>query len=277
MRWLTRALAVLALTLSISTTALAADPGGTTPGAALALVNSASGTITGSGAGSFNYFMFQYPGDSSYGTVSVTYSPTDEPTANAFGVTLYQGDVQLNTMKGISATVGMNSMPFTGGSTAGPILVQVYNYNPGVAVSYTLTLSGVKQTMAAPPPAPAQVPAPVASPAGTSVNSPGSLTTPISNTLAGSTAGSFATYTVSYPGDDSVQSIHLYFSPGGPDVGAAVFVTIFQNGSQIVSLDGAQGPTTGQLVVNYSSTSSAPITVQLANYSGSTISYTIAH
>lgn len=285
MRWLTRVLAALALTLSISTAAVAAGPDGSTPGTGLPLANSATGTITGSGAGSFNYYTFQYPGDNSYGTISVSYSPTDQPTANAFGVSLYQGDVLLNKMNGISPTIGMSSMQFTGGTKAGPILVQVYNYNSlGTTVSYTITLSGVNQAPPAAAPTPAAAPAPDAVPAaaagsaGTSASSPASLDKPVSDTLKGSSpSGLFAYFTLSYPGDDSLQAVNLDFAPGGEDVGNAVIVTLYQNGVQLASVNAGKGATPGHLAVSFSSTSSAPVLVQLANYNNSTITYTMSH
>jgi hypothetical protein len=102
---------------------------------------SASGTLVGSAVGSFAYYPFDYPGDGATGTLALTVSPTDSNTTNAVGVNLYQGGTLL-AMNALGAVSGSNSRTFAP-PTAGPVLVQVYNYLPGQAASYDLAITGL--------------------------------------------------------------------------------------------------------------------------------------
>ena len=283
MRSILRLVPGLLLALGLTATAFAAPPDGQSPSTAFPLSTTHSGTLTGSTGGAFAYYTFSYPGDGSQGTITLSFSPGDQATANGFGVSLWQAGSLLATTSGLSSTLGANSLTFSS-TTPGPILAQVYNYNPGVLVSYQIGLSGVSQSApaaatpsaaaaAAPAPAPSATPAPAGS-----ASNPIPLKGPATDMLPGNLYGSFAYYTFDYPGDGSTQSVTLNFSPSGAEVANAVFVTLYQNGAQLAAGQGTQTPTPGQLVVSFSSTNAGPVLVQLANYNlDATISYTISH
>jgi hypothetical protein len=284
MRWLVRIAAGLVLALGLVLPAFAAQPDGRTPQTAFPLSGTAAGSLIGTTGGTFTYYTFNYPGDGSQGSLALTFSPGDQATANGIGVTLWQAGSQFKSISGVSNVPGANSTTFSS-TTPGPILAQVYNYNPGVAVSYQLALAGVSQTAPAPAasgPAPAvaaPTPTPVPAAGGDgSANSPFPLSAPASGILPGSKYGSFVNYTFNYPGDGSQQSATLDFSPRGNEVGNAVFLTLYQNGVQLAQGQGSASQTLGHIVVNFSSTTSGPILAQVSNYNmDATISYTVSH
>jgi len=276
MRSILRLIPGLLLALGLTATAFAAPPDGQSPSTAFPLSTTLSGTLTGSTGGAFAYYTFSYPGDGSQGTVALSFSPGDQATANGFGVSLWQAGSLLATTSGLSSTLGANSLTFSS-TTPGPILAQVYNYNPGVPVSYQIGLSGVSQSAPVATPSAATAPTPSTAPAGSASN-PIPLKGPATDVLPGNLYGSFAYYAFDYPGDGSTQSVTLSFLPSGAEAANAVFVTLFQNGTQLADGQGTQTPTPGQLVVSFSSTNAGPVLVQLANYNmDATISYTISH
>lgn len=274
MNWFLRIGAGVLLALGLAVTAFAATPDGKTAATAIPLSTStgASGSLTGSGAGAFVNYTFDYPGDGSVGTVTISASPADQAVENAVGVNVYQAGSRLATMNAISPTPGTNSVTFSS-STRGPALVQVYNYDPGVTVSYHLSLSGVHDV--APMQAPTAVATATPAPAG-SPNNPAPLMKSASGMLAGNPAGSFVAYTIDYPGDGSIHTITLNYSPGGVDVGNAIVLSAYQNGATLASINGSHATAPGQLVLSFSSTTKGPVLIQLGNYNPSpTISYTI--
>lgn len=280
MNWFLRIGAGLLLALGVAATAVAATPDGKSAATALPLSLSAgaSGTLTGNAAGSYAYYTFDYPGDGSVGTITINVSPAEPTLENAVGATLYQAGLTLATMNAVSPTPGTNAVTFSS-STKGPVLVVVYNYDQGATASYRLALSGVTpvSTGPGPTPTPSFGPSPTPLPAGATPRTATPLDKSASSTLAGNPAGSFAYYTVQYPGDGSVQTVTLNYSPGGADVGTAVTLSAFQNGVTLASLNGTHGTAPGVLPISYSSTTKGTVLIQIANYNPSpTISYTIS-
>lgn len=278
MSWILRIGAGVLLALGAVASTFAATADGKTAATAIALSTSspATGSLTGSAAGSFEFFTFDYPGDGSVGTLTLNVNTNDPAVDNAVGVNVYQGANLLATMNALGSPAGTNSVTFSS-TTPGPILVQVYNYHPSASVAFSLSLSGVAATT----PAPTTPVAPTASPtptnAGSSPNNPIKLTTSSSGMLPGNPAGSFVYFTVDYPGDGSTQSVTLNFSPAGADVANALIVNVYQNGNTLASVQATQAETLGQLTVSYSSTTAGPVLIQLANYNPSpTISFTIS-
>jgi len=274
MRWILSLGSVVVLFLSLGSGALASTEDGTSPGTALPLSSKATIGLTGSPAGAFRYLQFNYPGNGSVGSITLNFSPPDPATANAVGLDLWQDGAMIGTMNGVSSTPGTNTLSFSS-SVGGPILVQVFNYTNQEGVDFTVDLSGVSQ----PSPAPAAPTAPTAPPSATgTAQNPMSLVKPVSSTLPGNSAGSYAYFTLDYPGDGSTQSVTLSFSPNGPDVGDAVYVNVFQNGTQLVSQQASNTSTPGQVTVSYSSSVAGPVLIQLANFDPTTtISYTLSH
>jgi hypothetical protein len=274
MKRLMRLVPGIVVALALTTAAFAATTDGKSAGTALPLTGTLSGSLKGSLAGTFAYYTFDYPGDGSQGTITLNLTPSGTGVANAFGVSLWQNGTRIGNASGVGSTPGSNNLFFTS-SVAGPILTQVYNYNDGVTVDYTITLSGVSQATA---------PSTQASAAATPTPTPGSssgpiaLTTPASGTLPGNEDGSFVYYTYNTPGDGSTQSVTLDYSPKGNDVGNAVFLSLFENGQPIATGQGSQSQTLGHLVVSYASTTPGPVLVQIGNYNmATTIDYTLSH
>ena len=85
-----------------------------------------------------------YPGKGTTGTITLDVSPTDSNTTNAVGVNLYQNGTTLKSMNALGATSRRNSATFSS-ATAGPVLVQVYNYLPDQTASHKLTITGAAQ------------------------------------------------------------------------------------------------------------------------------------
>jgi hypothetical protein len=277
LRWLARVIPVLALVIGLTGTAYAQTPDGTTPETAIPLTEPLTNAVTGNSGGAFVYYTFNYPGDGRVGTISLGFAPTDQVTEKAFGVDLWQNGRLLATAIGPTGTPGASAASFSS-SIAGPILAQVFNYNPGVPVGFQISLTGVTQ-------APSSVTGTAV--AGVSVSAPGpgssasnaiSLATPQTGTLPGNTGGSYVFFTFDSPGGGSTQSVTLDFTPTDTTTANAIFVNLFENGVQVASGHAVASSTPGQLVTTFVSTNAGPVTVQLANFNATgAINFSISH
>jgi hypothetical protein len=272
--------------LSLIAGASAANADGKSAATAMPLTSIATGSITGSTTGAFSYYTFNYPGDGSVGTLTISISPSDPVTEVVVGANLYQNGSLLANMNSVGNPPGMNSVTFSS-TTAAPVLVQVYNYSSGTPVSFQLQLNGVNQAT----PAPAATATPLipalatptlvsSAPQGDgSPSNPFALNGTATGQLPGNAAGSYVYYTYPVAGDGSTQTLHLTFSPGGGDVGTNVFVTVFQNGTQLVSLKGTTNDNNppGVLPVSFVSSVAGPVLVQVGNFDATqTIDYTLS-
>jgi len=236
------------------------------------LVSAVQGSLVGSNAGAYNYYVVDYPGQYAIGTLSLNFGPADPTISNAVGITVWQNGTQISSVDGTGASdPGSISVPFSS-DQAGPVVVQVYNYDPNQKVSYDLSLTGLPESAAvpasvAPAVSVAPAPAPKSSAASTAAKTP-DLSTPKTGTLVGSVAGAYADYSLNYPGDASVKVINFSFSPTGPDVANGVFVNVYQNGTLLSSYPGTENGSAdpGNVQVMFSSTTAGPVLVQVANY-----------
>ena len=273
MRRIVRAGLGVLLALAVTGTAFAASNDGGSAQSPVPLSGTVTGKVMGSQAGAYSYYTFNYPGNGSTDTVSLSFGPADPATANAVGLNVYQGGTLLGTTNGIGNPPGTVDVSFAS-TTAGPILVQVYNYNPGEGISYQLSLAGATSASTV---APAATVATAKASTGSESN-PASLAQPVSATLAGNVAGSYTYYTYNYAGDNSTQTVTLDFSPTGADVANALYLNVYQNGTLLSTGQGTDAATPGRLSVQFSSTTAGPILVQVANYNpAETIGYTISH
>jgi hypothetical protein len=276
--------ALVAMSLVAGVSAANAD--GKTAASALPLSGIATGSITGAVSGSFNYYTFNYPGDRSTGTLTISITPSDPVTEGVVGTNLYQNGTLLANMNAVGSTPGVNSVTFSS-TTAAPVLVQVYNYSSGTPVSFQLQLAGVNQ--ATPAPAATATPEIAALNTPTAVSSstsgdgspanPFTLNGSATGQLPGNSAGSYVYYTFPSAGDGSTQTLHFTFSPPGRNVGVGVFVTVFQNGTQLVSVPATQnaGNQNGIVPVSFISTVAGPILVQIGNFNAlQTIDYSLS-
>lgn len=122
--------------------------------------------------GTFAYFTFPSPGSSPPATVTLSYSPADARVNQAVGFNVL--DAYGNTIASATQPNGQNlaaaSLSVDLSRNVGePLAVQVYNYAPGVQISYRLSVSGIAPSFAAAAatgvPAPAS-PAPASAAAG---------------------------------------------------------------------------------------------------------------
>jgi hypothetical protein len=100
-----------------------------------------TGTLTGSSAGDYTYYTFDYPGDGSFPTVQFDFTPNGPDTANGVFVNFYQNGTLLSSVQGNdngSLPTGQVAAQFTS-TVAGPILIQVANYNPAGAIGYSIS------------------------------------------------------------------------------------------------------------------------------------------
>lgn len=262
-------IAAVALALSLVGGAFAATTSSTSPSSATALTGTQSGSLSGSSSGDFNYFSFDYPSGAPLGTLTLSFSPSDPATSNAVGVDLWQNGVMIASMNGVNNPPGSRSLTFSSPS-AGPVLVQVYNYAPGTTVDYQVSLSGIT-TSSAP-----SVTTPSSSP-HSSTTGPADLTSPMSGTLAGNPGGAYDYFMIPSYSGGSTQSVTLTFSPTSWYAANGVYVVFYQNGSQIGSAHGTDASTPGTLTASYASGTSGPVLVQIGNYTpDTTISYTIS-
>ena len=113
-------------------------------GAPSILRGSAHGTLVGDSAGSYQYYTL--PASNDAVTLTLSFGPYDAANAHSVGVAVYQDGKKLADAHGQATGLGdaTNSSEaratFTPGAEAGPVLVQVYNYD-GATVTYTLSAS----------------------------------------------------------------------------------------------------------------------------------------
>jgi hypothetical protein len=267
MKWFLRFGAAIVLALGLIGPALAATTDGKTPDTAIPLpgggTQAMTGSMIGSNAGSFAYYTIAYPGDESVGVLTLSEATTNPVTAASSGINLYQDGNLIGTANALGKNPGTNSLSFSSKS-ASPILVQVYNYVQDTPVDYQLSLSGSSTTTAAPAPVAAPQPAPTT--AGSEAN-PIALTTKLSGSLTGSSAGAYQYYTINYPGDKTDRTVTLTFWSTPPYIADSVFLNVYQNGTQLGSTDGSVANSSGQIAVTFSSDTAGPIVIQIANYS----------
>jgi hypothetical protein len=262
----------IALALSFVGGAAAATSDGLSPATAIDLVGTQNGSSLGQSSGAFDYYTVDYPGKGVVATVSLTFWPNDPTTANAIGMNAYQGGTLLAKMNGIGNPPGTHVLSFSS-PTAGPVLVQFYNYAPGVQVGYQVTLGGIT-------PPPLSTTSTAASPAAPAVSSPaesGGLTGPTSGTLAGNIAGTYAYYTIFASNTGVAQAVHLWFSPNYGYVAGGVYVVVYQNGTKIGFAHGANASPAGSLTTWYIPNTIGSVLIQIGNYTPNvTIGYSIS-
>jgi hypothetical protein len=117
--------------------------GGQSPSTAVAFPSTltVAGTLTGSAGGAFTYYTFNSPANGATGSVTLVVSPRDSVTDNNVGVILYQGAYSIASINALGYTPGVNSAGFPL-TTAGPVVVQVYNYGQATSATYTVVISG---------------------------------------------------------------------------------------------------------------------------------------
>jgi hypothetical protein len=129
-----------------------------------------SGNLPAAPTGAFAYFGFPSPGSSPPSTVTLIYSPADAEVNQAVGFNVI--DQYSNNIGNATQPAGQNlpsaTLSLDLSRTPGePLSIQVFNYAPGVKVTYQLSVSGIAPVTASPTP-----PATAAPPAGSSGAAP---------------------------------------------------------------------------------------------------------
>jgi hypothetical protein len=262
------------LVCAISASIIAAVPSNSSAPAALLNGAPASEVLGGNAAGAFAYYTVTYPGDGTVATVELWFAPADPVTVSGVGFNVYGPDGTLVGQGGPSGEdTGGDGLLVYDYSSTDPVtlLVQVYNYIEGGAISYTITATGFAQAQAAavePSAEPAAQPATTTSAAAQS------------GALAGSSQGAFAYYSIAYPGDESVTTIDLWFAPADPVTVSGVGFNVYGPDGTLVGQGGPSGEDTGGaglLRLGYAGSEPVTLLVQVYNYiEGTTIHYTLS-
>jgi hypothetical protein len=163
---------------------------------------SLGGSITGSSAGSFNYYTLHYPGGNSPMAITMNYHPPYSGTGNGVGFTLYRnvptGPIYVATSRVSSQDVnGATTSATITSASAADYQLQVFSYWPGVTISYGITATGLAGS------APAATDNTDAAHAILLTSARQGATA----TLAGNRGGSFNFYLVNYPGNMSTLDL----------------------------------------------------------------------
>jgi hypothetical protein len=96
-----------------------------------------AGALPGKSAGSFQFYTFQYAGDESDVQVKMTFSPDNPMISRGVGVVIYcpKGEAARGNGTG---TPGERLAVFSS-TVSGRYLIQVFNYIPGLMMSYSLS------------------------------------------------------------------------------------------------------------------------------------------
>ena len=196
------AVLIVASALLTATEAMAADTQTAVPGSAFTLDRPLSGHLEAGSVGHFAYYRFIYPADGTTATINLQVWPDDPAVLKNAGFNLYgpQSDrlqVQGGAQPGLNPNISGNLIQ-ADPNAAGTYIVQVYNWDPGAAIDFTLSATGL-------PPQPAPIP-------GTAV--------PPRGVLAGHLdAGSqIARHEFTYSGDGSVVGIAVQVTPDDESV-----------------------------------------------------------
>lgn len=128
-----------------------AAPAGSDPARPILLTRVAQGTLVGSSGGAYTFYQFSYPGDGSTLALTLTTDNATPLNSGAAGLNVYQGNT--------TAVAGRDG-PFTdlalfSSTTPGPVLVQVFDYDPANRIAFTLTSQYLSSQPVSPPSTPA--------------------------------------------------------------------------------------------------------------------------
>ena len=285
------AAAVVVWALGPAAGALAADPQAVAPEQAIRLDRPLSGHLNAGGGGRFAYYKFFYPADGTTVTLNLEVRPDDPAVLPNVGFHVYAPDGKLEVSGGDQTGL----VPDVSGdvSTADPAekgehVVQVYDYDPGAAIDYTLSIAGMPVVVApaapapvapAPPAAPPPAAPPAAAPAPVGAPVPGAAPAPVgapAAVAAGAAAlgghlgagaeGHFAKFAFSYPGDESVYTLNLQASPDDGALLAAAGFEVYGPDGSLVVRGGAEPGLTPNVSANVISKVPGTYLVQVYNY-----------
>lgn len=262
------ATAGLAALLALPAAAFAAGNGSATtsaPGGPMPFSGPVQGKLGGSNATS-EELQFAYPGDGSQVTLDLSVDNPYPLETGAAGFTVTMPDRTTASNTDPSPTTGTLTFSST---TAGQVLIQVFNYDATNPIAFTLTPLGLPAAVTAiatGSPSTAAV-APTAAPAtvsasAASVPANGQLTGPIQGTLGGDGAQT-QDLTIPYTGNGSQITLTMVVDDPYPlETGAAGFTVTLPDKTS--ASNSRPNPTTADLT--FSSTTAGTILVRLFDW-----------
>jgi len=230
-----------------------------------------TGSLAANSGGSFSYAQFSYPGNGSTVTLNLTVDNALPLETGAAGFNVYQA----GNLIGSSAEISSNTADFDlSSATPGPVLIQVFNYDPSNGVNFTLAPQSLAATTAAVAPASTTTTPTAATTSATPTQNP-QLNGSASGSLAGNSGGSFALYGLNYAGNTGNTTLSLAVSPTLDVANAAVGFNVYDANGNLVG--SGQQTDVGTVSLNISNLAAGSYTVQVFNYDPSTtISYTLS-
>lgn len=275
---------LLATSLMAAGAAAAADPQSATVEQAVALVDRPlTGRLEGNSGGSFAFYKFDYPGDGSTATVNVQITPDDPNVLRNAGIVIFAPNGRVLVRGGQQPRLSPNAsgnVIFNDPNQRGSYVVQVFNYNPGTTIDFTIWVTGVPlpSASAAPAPAAPAAAAPAAQPTAAPASGNASPPAEGSNSYNGHLApgGHTALYEFNYPGDQSVYTIGLNVTPNDPNVMRNAGFRVYGPAvGKVYVTGGYQGGLVPNVSGNVISKDAGTFVIQVYNYSQSPVDYTV--
>jgi hypothetical protein len=221
------------------------------------------GAIVGNAAGAYQYFTLRYPGGDTDLAITMNATPVYTGSGQAVGFNVYRPLPNgTSTLAATGAVTAQDAHSVTisatvTGRSAAAYQLQVYNYWPGVSVSYGITATG----MAGPAPAMSGNGDAARAVVLTSAQ-PGAT-----QTLVGNRGGAFNYFLVTYPGSDSEFALAItYQATGGASTEALGFKVY--DGSNLVTTvnpsDDGNGVMSGEWL--YQNADAKTFGIQVFNY-----------
>ncbi len=226
------------------------------PSDALATSGQIRGSLSGSRAGSFDEYVLAYPGDMADLRVRATFAPIDPSFSNAIGFNVYGGDAF--DQKSGSGDGPDREFSYRA-QDAATLTIQVFNYSDHT-VNYVLDITGLPATE------PAKERVMVEPMTDTPVADSGAEpVAPFAGTLVGDSAGAFALYTLSYPGDGSRLKVTMIAPPLDPSFAGMTGFNVYDPRGNLVT-EGTLRSTRWERDATLSSHVAGEYLVQVYNY-----------
>ncbi|MBI2954190.1 MAG: hypothetical protein HYY30_07750 [Chloroflexi bacterium] len=233
--------------------------------------------LFGDTGGAVRFYRIDYAGNGRPVKIDLTAIPGRDTSGPAFGFKLYgpNGLVGEASIENNESDRTRYSMTLSG-ATAGPYLIQVYNYTDGIAIDFDIQANGLAEATAQPP---------SGEPIGSTPDEPVQITqssVSIGGSIVGESDGKAQYFSVDYPGGSSSMTMDLKYSPPSTFENGAVGFNLYdlsKTGDQSLVARGAETQRDGaQATVSYTLVENAfgSYLLQVFNYqSGLTVNYVL--
>ncbi|MBI2305071.1 MAG: hypothetical protein HYU86_10065 [Chloroflexi bacterium] len=214
---------LVALLLIVTAFPVAVFAGNETPDMAILLTAENTGhadRLVGNGGGAFRFYRIDHPGQGLPVKIELTTSPGRDSYGLAFGLKVYGptglvGEAPVERNEGTWTRFSMTLAT----ALAGAYLIQVYNYVDGMAVDFSIQVSGLAEA------------APKPDAVVSTADRPFAITQPTANIgglLLGKSDGNFAYFSFEYPGANTMLDIELRYSPPSPFQNGAIGFNLYR-------------------------------------------------